>query len=141
MSENRRHVYADGEVDNELTFEGFLDLCRTAAIVRVQGKVESKTKAKGRLVRFNRAVLVYPDSVRFGKRTDEPYVIAERVRWSPKEGIFVLTGVKMRLTWRLLDWVSWTATGDPNGTWLKVTEIGDAAASSRSNSDLTGREN
>ena len=111
MSANRRRVYGtDESLSNEISFDRFLKLCRSEPIIRVQGR-----SAPGR--RFNRAVLVLTDTA------TETSVEVERVRWDRQRGVFELTGQRMRVEWRSLDWVSWTATGDPNGTWLKVTTV------------------
>lgn len=121
MSANRRH---NADVP-EITLGEFLNRCRANPLMRVQGKVESATRDAGRLVRFNRAVCVYPDSVRVGPHG--PHFRVQRIRWDPLRVAWVLMGEWMTLTWRLLDWVTPQLGGNPNGTWVKVTEVGELA--------------
>ncbi len=101
----------------ELLFEEFLERCTTEPLCRVQGRVESKTRAAGRLVRFNRLVRVLPHTVSRGLKG--PYVRVERMRFAGRLG-YVPTGRFMTITWRNFDWVSWTIAGDPNGSWVKI---------------------
>jgi hypothetical protein len=105
----------------EITFAEFLDICRIGCAVRIQGKVESATKASGRLVRFNRAVLVDAESVRT-TAAGHPTVRAERLQRT-RDGGWRRTGVFMTVSWKLLDWFTPQAGGDPNGTWVKVTHV------------------
>lgn len=118
MSKNRRHTDIP-----ELGWADFLAVCAHEPILRVQGRV--RPGPYGKLVRFNRSVLV---DVNSATRTNQgPCVHAERVRWRQSLGIWRPFDIQMCLEWRCLDWVTWKAIGDPNGTWLKVTIEGQSS--------------
>jgi len=123
MSDNRRRTGNEAGFDcpEELSFEQFLARCLASPIVRIQGRAESTTRRRGQLVRFNRSVRVDIGSARINAK-GEPYVRVERVRWDWRKLKWVRTNRWFTATWRLLDWITWQATGDPNGTWVKVTD-------------------
>lgn len=124
MSENRRTTGNLPGIDcpGEITFAEFLEIAQAnGGIMRVQGKVEDRTKKRGRLVRFNRSVLVLGDTAATN-RQGHPYVKVERVRWNWRKQCFAKTGKVFTVTWRLLDWVTTQACNDPNGTWMKVVQ-------------------
>ena len=52
-----------------------------------------------------------------------PRVKAMRVEWNRLLGEYVDTGEFMELYWRDLDWVTPQASNNPNGTWIKVTNV------------------
>lgn len=112
MSANRRHATAP-----EL---GWLDLKAAAGTkpFRAQGRVHTDGD---RVKRFNRAVRIL-DSNR--ENNGEPVMTVMRVKFVRKLGLWVDTGETMRLRWETLDWISFKAAGDPNGTWMKVTVEG-----------------
>lgn len=116
MSSNRRHT----EV-NELGWLDLMAAANEAPILRVQGRVAVPNQ--GRMKRFNRALRLHPETVKMGKN---PTVEATRVKWNKKLGIWVDLEETMTLNWATVDWLSWRATGDPNGTWCKVTVTGKA---------------
>lgn len=129
MSDNRRRSGNEPGRDcpTEVTFRQFMALVNSGlTILRVQGKIEDATKAKGRLVRFNRSVRIKPDTFAYNADGD-PYVVAQRIRWDWRSGCFVDllredgTPWEHTLTWSQLDYITWQACGDPNGTWIKVT--------------------
>ena len=109
----------------EITFTEFLTRAHTSPILRVQGKITDATKAKGRLVRFNRSVQVLPETAAINA-SGNPYVTAQRIRWNWRRQRFDLVFRKdgtpwmHTLTWSQLDYVTWQACGDPNNTWIKV---------------------
>ena len=117
MSANRRY----SQDVEELTFEGWLEVCSEHPLVRVQGKVERSTKERGRLVRFNRVFLVDVNDVVWAG--DHPYVRCRRMRWDRKAKVWRWRGEWHTLAWRLVDWVTWQLGGDPNGSWAKVSDI------------------
>jgi len=126
MSYNRRRTGEWPGIDcpEELTFVEFLQRTDDNPIVRVQGKVFKRTKESGRLVRFNLAVRVLSDTEMVNEHGVG--VLAERVRWNwraEKWETIIEDGspVIVTVTWAQLDYVSWVASGDPNGTWIKVT--------------------
>ncbi len=130
MSANRiRSGNAPGiDCPTEITFDQFITACaHDGCIVRAQGKIEDATKARGRLVRFNRSVLVDVTTADFNA-DGNPYVIATRVRWNWRAEQYDIvyrpdgTPWTHTLTWTQLDYVTWKASGDPNGTWIKVTK-------------------
>ena len=101
----------------ELGWIDFLAACKESPIVRCQGRVYTRN-SDGRMKRFNRALRVIPDT------EDKLTVEAVRVKFSRKLGIWLDTAERMTINWSTLDWVSWKASGDPNGTWAKVTVTG-----------------
>lgn len=113
MSNDRRKTDV-----TELTFEQFVEMCATQPVVRVQGRNPPPTKRKGKGVRFNRSVEVLTDTAILGRW---PVVQAERVQWNPLICEYERIGERMTLRWQDLDWVTTQASGDPNGTWMKVT--------------------
>lgn len=116
MSSNRRHT----EV-NELGWADLMAACSEAPILRVQGRVAAPNQ--GRMKRFNRALRIHPETSTSGSN---PTVQATRVKWNKKLGIWIDLDEVMTLEWTTVDWLSWRATGDPNGTWCKVTVTGKA---------------
>lgn len=122
MSANRRRSgdVAGHDCPDEVTFSQFIELCGCDPIVRVQGKQRDPTRARGALVRFNRAVRVHTNTATGG------VVHATRVEWNWRTQSWDLkldkngAPMMMIVTWSDLDWVTWTATGDPNGSWIKV---------------------
>lgn len=118
MSADRRST---GHVD-EISFDEFLDKCQDLRRVRVQGKVESKTSAKARLVRFNRVVEFDADTRRVGSVQD-PAIRVRRLVWNRAKREWEWRGEMLTVQWSTLDWVTWQINGDPNGTWVKVVEV------------------
>ena len=116
MSNNRRHT----EV-NELGWLDLMAACVEAPVLRVQGRVAVPNE--GRMKRFNRALRIHPETATSGRN---PTVLATRVKWDKKLGIWVDLDEQMTLEWATVDWLSWRASGDPNGTWCKVTVTGKA---------------
>ena len=123
MSANRRH---NADIP-ELTFGEFIRRATTHQLWRGQGKMPTPTRANGRLVRFNRAVRVDPKSARLDG-VQGATVDVRRIRWDPALAEWVDTAETMRVSWKQLDWVTPQLGGDPNGTWLKVTDVGLEAA-------------
>lgn len=124
MSADRRHTAVP-----EIGWLDFLDACRSNPIVRVEGKDLIATQARGRLTRFNRAVEIDLSTVDLGDEgpATSPRVHAYRVRRNPTTGEFTRTGDTMLVRWTELDWVSWQATGQPDGNRFKVTSTGRSA--------------
>ncbi len=116
MSSNRRHT----EV-NELGWLDLMAACRESPILRVQGR--QPIPNEGRMKRFNRALRIHPETC---KGSTNPKVLATRVKWNKRLGLWQDLPETMWLEWRTVDWLSWRATGDPNGTWCKVTVQGKA---------------
>jgi hypothetical protein len=116
MSSNRRHTDV-----NELGWLDLMAACAQEPILRVQGRI--CVPNEGRMKRYNRSVRIHPETSTKGKN---PTVQATRVRWSKKLAIWLDTDETMTLEWNTVDWLSWKATGDPNGTWCKVTTTGKA---------------
>jgi len=120
MSTNRRRTGDLPGVDcpDEISFAEFLVACREDPLVRVQGR--RLDAEAGKLRRFNRALIVMPDTV---KQTKGGYhtVKARRMK-RDKNGAWILTNKLMTLSERLVDWCTWMLDGDPNGTWKKVQD-------------------
>ena len=111
MSANRRHTDVP-----ELGFADLADACSRNPILRLQGRVHTMGF---RMKRFNRAV-------RFISLDDDETMTVERVKRDRKTGQWHPTGQFMTIRWDRLDWITWHASGDPNGTWMKVTAVGEA---------------
>lgn len=112
--EGFRHVEAF-----EIGFDDFVEQCVDAPICRVYGRVELATSEAGRLVRFNRCVMVLPGTV--CTHEGSPTVMAYRVK-RLRGGSFK-RGDLVTIRWEELRYVTWlTEAGrDPNGHWCKVT--------------------
>lgn len=123
MSTERRHTDV-----TELGWLDWLAACALDPIVRVEGKDFEKTKAKGKLVRFNRACLVLPETATnaTGLLYDRPRVHAEGLRRLPT-GELVPNGNRFEVRWEELDWVSWEPWLDPAGRRAKVTVSGQSS--------------
>lgn len=110
MSASRRHTDVV-----ELGWADFYAACTHDPIARVQGRLPNGK-------RFNRALRVL--TLKSGITPGGPTVEAARVKWWSKGGIWIDTGETMLLEWKYVDWVTWKARNDPNGTWMKVTAKG-----------------
>jgi hypothetical protein len=112
--EDFRHIEAF-----EIGFDDFVEQCLDAPVCRVYGRVELLTAEVGRLVRFNRTVLVIPQSKRLVDGL--PAVDAFRLRRQRDGSLKTLGMVTIR--WEELRYVTWMtdAGRDPNGHWCKVT--------------------
>ena len=123
MSANRRTTGNEPGRDcpKEITFEEFLTRCTLDPICRVQGHNPPLTGKVRRLVRFNRAVRILIHTAIDSGRW--PQVRAMRVEWNRFLKEYVDTGEEMQIYWRDLDWVTPQASNDPNGTWIKVTNV------------------
>lgn len=112
--EDFRHVEAF-----EIGFADFVEQCVDAPVCRVYGRVELATSETGRLVRFNRCVLVLPGTV--CTRDGVPTVDALRLKRRRDESF--VTGDPVTIRWEELRYVTWLtdAGRDPNGHWCKVT--------------------
>lgn len=111
MSANRRHTDV-----SELGFTDMINVANTSPIIRVQGFTDD-TRGK----RFNRAVRIIPSTFKLGS---DPTVMVMRVKWSRKLATYIDTGETMCLRWSRLNWITWKASGEANGTWCKVTAKG-----------------
>jgi hypothetical protein len=126
MSENRLRAGNTPGVDcpEELTFSEFLDIASVRPLLRAQGKSHDATRAFGRLTRFNRSVRVLVHTADLDM--SNPCVTAQRVKWNWRKECYEDVrhpdgSLWMQLlTWSQLDYVTWEASGDPNGTWIKV---------------------
>jgi len=113
MSTNRRET----EITT-INFEEFLTRSLSQPVVRVQGKQESPTKQRGRLVRFNRLVFIEVPTARVGNSTGVPYVRARRM--IKRHGSWVPEGDLMTVSFRLLDYVAWDGGISPD--WIKISD-------------------
>lgn len=117
MSANRKHTDV-----LELGWLDFLAACEADPHVRVEGHDTIATQAKGRLVRFNRAVSVRVETATSGKT---PRVHADGLRRAGENGdILVPGGPTFTITWDELDWVSWNPTQSADGRRFKITHTG-----------------
>jgi hypothetical protein len=114
VSSDRRHTDVI-----ELGWLDFLAACARDPLVRVEGHDVEATANAGRLVRFNLALRVRPDTGTGGSR---PRVHAERLRRSGDQ--LLPTGRTIELRWEEVDWVSWEPWRDPSGRRAKVTVTG-----------------
>lgn len=113
MSANRRHT--------DVIELGWLDFLAASAtkVIRVQGRRYSSELpgSDGRMKRFNQTFRLMDDHE---ISPAGPSVHAMRVRRSRSTGEWVDVA-ETTLEWKSVDWISFKPTGDPNGTWLKVT--------------------
>jgi hypothetical protein len=118
MSAERRHTDVP-----ELGWLDFIAACDEDDLVRVEGHDIEKTHAAGRLVRFNLAVQVMPETARW-LHGQPPRVHARRTR---RVGdALVPTDLTVELKWEEVDWVSWEPLANPNGRRLKLTVEGES---------------
>jgi len=90
-------------------------------MVRVEGHDVALTAARGRLVRFNRAVCVLPDTATSGT---SPRVHAIGLR-RDGNGALIVDGAKSTiLAWDEVDWVSWHPSVSADGRRFKITHTG-----------------
>lgn len=116
MSANRRHATAPelGWLDLEAAIDS-----TDSGVFRAQGRVYTRDF---RTKRFNRAVRFDGTTTRDG----QPAMRVQRVRFNRRTGLWADFGETMTLRWDRLDWISFRAAGDPNGTWMKVTVEGQS---------------
>ena len=115
-----RHVEAF-----EIGWDDFVEQCREAPVCRIYGRVELATSEAGRLVRFNRAVLVRPDTACTHEGSSTVHAV--RLKRTP---VGWIVGDPILIRWTELRYVTWmTDPGtDPNGHWCKVTVEGSLGA-------------
>ena len=118
MSNDRRHTDI-----MELGWADFMSACVSDPFVRTEGHDIAKTHDAGRLVRFNLALRVLPETV-YHSGAGLPRVHAQRLR---RQGdLLIPTDDLFLVTWEELDWISWVPMLPPSGRRLKLTVTGQS---------------